>query len=170
MLPGQIYTVKKMNEIGQIEEIKKPTSVTVFGVLNIVFGGLFFICTPIAIFGYLVAAKKLEITYADKVSSIVSISVSSCLSTWQLILGIGLLKFKKWSRFGSIIYACCDIFWTISGFIASIVLSLLGLTNMMQSDYINQTIGIVVGLIYPALLLIFMKSQKVKNAFALIGG
>src|SRR4030042_260532 len=38
----------------------KPTSVTVFGVLNIVFGGLGLLCTPVGIFATIASSKTLE--------------------------------------------------------------------------------------------------------------
>jgi hypothetical protein len=155
--------------------IEKPTSVTVFGLLNIVFGGLGLICTSSLIIGLPFFADKLsqtEITVVDKISFIVGIG----LSIWELTLGIGLLKLKRWARRGTVIYASCDIIWVLLGIGMSIFYLSTGRMNLSDNNmpgyniYIGQSCGMIIPLIYPILLLIFMQTNKVKEVFGAIGG
>ncbi len=106
---------------------------------------------------------------------LLSCLVSVVLSIWLIVLGIGLLRMKKWSRRGSIIYAWVSIglHTVIRGYPAVIIL--LGLANLPKDvgrwhfwvTYAGMTL---MAFIYPILLLIFMKTEKVKRAFAAVWG
>jgi hypothetical protein len=150
--------------------VEKPTSVTVFGVLNCVFGGLGLLCTP---FGLLVGAaamqKTMEATAAYKTWTLAGGIIGIGFSIWLLVLGIGLLMFKKWARSGSVVYACIMIVWSIIGVgvnIAAVWLHWITVPEAGLPGYIGGTVGgMCGGLIYPVLLLIFMQTSKVKQAF-----
>ena len=92
------------------------------------------------------------------------------LSVWLLTLGIGLLMIKKWARRGSILYGWLGITVTILETAVNIIAYKLGWISVGEGElpgYIGGTCGgLIGGLIYPVLLLIFMKTDKVKQAFA----
>jgi hypothetical protein len=164
--------------------VEKPTSVTVFGVLNCVFGGLGIICTPISLIGLFIGdllpmaqANRMEIAPGYKVFLVISAIAGVCFAAWLLSLGIGLLKMKSWARRGSVIYACIAIVWGIAGIIITVLATLLGWMGPAESEtpamiggMVGGACGGMLGLIYPVLLLIFMQSRKVKEAFAVVGG
>jgi len=163
--------------------IEKPTSVTVFGVLNCVFGGIGLVCTPFSMIGILMPmpGQSMEFAPAYKIFLLISSVVGICFSGWLLALGIGLLKFKGWARRGSVIYACVAIVWGIFGIILSIAAISLGWMGAPEGMAEPQKAGMIggmvggicggaLGLIYPVLLLIFMRTAKVKDAFRIIEG
>jgi hypothetical protein len=157
--------------------IEKPTSVTVFGVLNCVFGGMGLLCTPFSMIGIMMPNQAMEIAPPYKIFLLVSSVAGICFSAWLLSLGIGLLKFKGWARRGSIIYACIAIVWGIAGLILSFLAMSMGWMAAPEGQMAGMIGGMlggicggIVGLIYPVLLLIFMHTSKVKEAFRAIGG
>ena len=105
---------------------------------------------------------------------LLSCLVNVGLSIWLIVLGVGLLRMTKWARRGSVLYAWVRIgLCTVTrGYTAFVVLS--GLANPPKDGrwhFWMTYAGItLLGLIYPILLLIFMKTAKVKRAFAAIGG
>jgi hypothetical protein len=164
--------------------IEKPTSVTVFGILNCVFGGLAIICTPFSILGLFISdllpvtqQNRFEIEGGYKVFLVISSIAGICFAAWLLALGIGLLKLKSWARRGSVIYACIAIVWSIASIILSVLATYLGWVAPPEGGepaviggMIGGICGGIVGMIYPLLLLIFMKTNKVKQAFGVVGG
>lgn len=153
----------------------KPTSVTVFGVLNIVFGGMGLLCTPFsAVVGLASMYKTMETTPAYMAWNIFAACIGFGLSIWLLILGIGLLMMKRWARRGSVVYSIANIIWAILAVginIAALSLGWLTVPESQLPGFIGGTCGgLCGGLIYPVLLLIFMQTDKVKQAFAAIGG
>ena len=157
-----------------MQTVEKPTSVTVFGILNIVFGGLGLLCTP---FGLLVGVaaiqKTMEATAAYKMWTLASGIVGIGFSIWLLVLGIGLVTMKRWARGGSVIYACVVIIWNIIGVgmsIAAVSLKWITVPEAGLPGFIGGTVGgMCGGLIYPVLLLIFMQTARVKQAFQAMG-
>jgi hypothetical protein len=162
---------------------ERPTGVTVFGVLNIVFGGMGILCTPFSILGIFVGdlipmgESSIEIAAGYKIYLMVSSVVGIGFSAWLLVLGIGLLKFKRWARRGSVIYSVIAIVWGIAGIgLGVLALSLgwmaapQGQLPAMAGGMVGGMCGGIISLIYPVLLLIFMQTAKVKQAFAAIEG
>ena len=150
------------------QAIEKPTSVMVFGILNIVFGGLGLICTPFTLFGLVLAGRTMEMAPAYKIVLLVSCIVSIVFSAWLLTLGIGLLKMKSWGRSGSVIYSIVTIVWGIAGVALNILSLHFGWMTVPEGGlpgFIGGMCGGVVGMVYPVLLLIFMSTSKVKRAF-----
>jgi len=89
-------------------------------------------------------------------------------SAWLLALGISLLKFKRWARRGSVIYSIIVIVRHIIRSVLYFAALSLGWFTMAQNQWIAVVVGIFslpLGLIYPVLLLIFMNTAKVKQAF-----
>jgi len=158
-----------------LQVVEKPTSVTVFGILNIVFGGLRLLL--FISFGLLVGVsamqKTMEATAAYKMWSLASGFIGIGFSIWLLVLGIGLVTMKRWARGGSVIYACVMIVWiiVIVGMnIAALFLKWINLPEAGLPEFIGGTCGGLIGMIYPVLLLIFMRTEKVRKAFEAIGG
>jgi hypothetical protein len=152
-----------------VQPIEKPTSVTVFGVLNCVFGGMGLLCTPFSIFGMVAAGKTMEMAPSYKIFLLVSSFIGIGFSIWLLALGVGLLTFKNWARRGSVIYAWITIVWGITAFGLNILALSCGWITPPEGGmpgYIGGTVGgMCGGLIYPVLLLIFMQTARVKQAF-----
>ncbi|MFA5239136.1 MAG: hypothetical protein WC476_05430 [Phycisphaerae bacterium] len=150
--------------------IEKPTSVTVFGILNCVFGGMGLLCTPFGMFvGAAAMQKTMQATAAYRIWMFVGGFVGIGFSCWLLALGIGLLTFKKWARRGCVAYACTVIVWNFIGVgvnIASLALHWITVPEASLPGFVGGTVGgMCGGLIYPILLLIFMQTDKVKRAF-----
>ena len=164
-----------MNEEGRNEAqsvtqtIKKPTSVIVFGVLNIVIG----IYQLIRIFPGLYRTitsvyKEMGRGTSSEILFLLLIIVGIGLSVWLIVLGTGLLKMKRWSRRGSIMYARIQIVFMIITLGAIFISSIIDWQNFPR--VIRASVNIDNGLaliqwIYMILLLIFMKTAKVKEAF-----
>lgn len=158
-----------------LQVVEKPTSVTVFGVLNIVFGGLRLLFLSFGLLvGVAATQKTMETTAAYKTWTLASCLVGIGFSIWLLVLGIGLVTMKKWARGGSVIYACVMIVWIIviaSMNIAALSLKWINIPEAILPVFIGSMVGgMCGGLIYPVLLLIFMQTEKVRKAFAAIGG
>jgi hypothetical protein len=150
--------------------IEKPTSVTVFGILNIVFGCMGLICTPFSLLlGVAAMQKTMETTTAYKMWTLVSGFIGIGFSVWLLVLGIGLVTMRRWARSGSVIYACVTILWSIIVVgmnIAALSLKWVIMPEAEMAGFVGGTVGgMCGGLIYPVLLLIFMQTEKVKRAF-----
>jgi len=157
----------------------KPASVTVFGVLNCIFGGLGLICTPLALLGVFFSDKfpQMEMTNFDKTYSFISSIVGIGFAIWEILVGIALLRFLPGARRSAVIYAACAVILVVLSMGVNIYSLSTGQITPPESTrpgaevgfYIGQSCGMFIPLIYPVLLLIFMKTAKVKEAFRLIG-
>ena len=149
------------------EAPERPTAVTVFGILNCVFGGIGMMCAPASFLLIPLMEKQMQVTSGDKMWMLVSGVVGFIFSAWLLTMGIGLLMFKGWARMGSIVYACFYIPWIL----LTAILNFIDMSQQFASNpeavpgYIGGACGGILGLIYPVLLLIFMNTAKVKQAF-----
>jgi hypothetical protein len=153
-----------------VQPVEKPTSVTVFGILNIVFGGMGLICTPFSLLvGVPAMQETMQATAPYRMWTLAAGFIGIGFSIWLLVLGIGLVTMKKWARGGSVIYACVMIVWIIviaSMNIAALSLKWINVPETGLPGFIGGTVGgMCGGLIYPILLLIFMQTAKVKQAF-----
>jgi hypothetical protein len=152
---------------------ERPMAVWVFGVLNIAVGCYQLI--PIFLLFYkIVTVYKNSCSIGGLSYILLASGISVGLSIWLIVLGIGLLRMKKWSRRGSVIYSwvqivLCIVVW---GYTTVIILS--GMANPPRGGrwpfWIIYALRMLIGLIYPVTLLIFMKTEKVKRAFSAIGG
>ncbi|MGA2171902.1 MAG: hypothetical protein ABSG82_02660 [Sedimentisphaerales bacterium] len=157
------------------QTVEKPTSVMVFGVLNIAIG-----CWQLArilpgSYNVLVSTcQNLGAIRASDVWALLLIAVGIGLLIWLLVLGIGLLMFRKWSRRGSVMYAWIQIVLAIITLGVLFVSLFIGWSSLPRDRLGDFIVGICKGLIsslvYPILLLLFMQTEKVKRAFAAVGG
>jgi hypothetical protein len=147
---------------------KRPMPATVFGILNIIFGGIGLLCSPLSFIG--VFASQQLILYAPpfKIWLIIGAVVGIFAGGWLLASGIGLLKLKKWALSGSYIYAWFAIVWGIVGTAMNAVALATGMVTMAREampGFIGGMIGGTVGLVYPILMLVFLKRPHVRQAF-----
>jgi hypothetical protein len=156
-----------------VQTVKKPFSVTIFGILNIVIGCYQLI--RILPGSYKITARAfsdLEGITVSRISFLLILVVGIGLSIWLLILGIGLLKMKRWARRGSVIYAWIQIVFIVITLGSLFVSLLIGWTSLPKDGWaffnVNNCIALI-SWIYMVLLLIFMKATKVKRAFAAAG-
>jgi hypothetical protein len=163
--------------------MQRPTSVSVFGILNIIFAcfGVIGILGSIAMF-YLPNNSNNPVlkimqdnpTYAAFMK--ISIPLGILSSVMLLTAGIGLLNLKNWARLLSIGYAIYAILFGVLGAVLNflfIIRPLLEKASQQQGPEAAGAIGGAIGggiggcfsLIYPILLLIFMTRPKLVAAF-----
>lgn len=162
---------------------KRPTSVNVFGILNIVFAGW-------GVVGLLGSAVLLfaspdfnnpviKIMHENpgyaiwvKIGFLLGIPGCAVLAA----SGIGLLFLKPWARVLSIVYAIYAIVLGIVGTAVNAIFLVLPMLHQAQEQSgpaaagaiggaIGGILGGCFGVIYPVLLLIFMMRPKIAAAF-----
>jgi hypothetical protein len=135
----------------------RPTSVTVLGILNIVFGSLGLIYTPSIVEKQIQQrAEMLQLESATMAYRVGGYIGSFSCMILLLAAGIGLLYQKRWARQCSYGYG-----WF------AIVCGLLLIIKAAISDYeiqFDYLYDLIIGLIYPIILVIFMKRPNVVEA------
>ena len=163
--------------------MQRPTSVTVFGILNIVFAafGVLGLIAAIALF-FLPADSNNPVikimhenaAYALWLKVCIPLGVLSCSAL--LAAGIGLLRLKSWARKLSIGYAIYAIVFGLVGMVVNFVVLIEPMIKQAQNQQgpeaagaiggaIGGSLGGCFGLIYPVVLLIFMLRPAVAAAF-----
>ena len=153
-------------------EPARPTAVTVFGVLNIVFGALGLLSMPcVMILIFAMPRDFMNPTRAVKAWLFFSNVIGFVVAILLIIIGIGLLKLKAWARKWAIGYGWFAIVWGVLGIIVNLILMTSGAYGYSHdaapgamSGMIGGTVGGLFGLIYPILLIVFMQRPNVKNA------
>ena len=164
--------------------MQRPTSVTVFGVLNLVFGalGLFGMLFTIIIFILPLPTANnpvLEIMRNSPGYALwmkMAIPLGFLAAGVSIAAGIGLLKLKNWGRALSIGYAIYSIGAVLLGSALNYFFIMQPLMEQASQKSgpeaagligaaIGGTFGSCFGMIYPVLLLIFMFRPKVVAAF-----
>jgi len=164
--------------------MQRPVSVTVFAVLNIVFGTMGFVAMIFSI----VIMRVLPTTPDNPVLDIMRNSPG--YATWMKIAlplgflatgvsvasGIGLLKLKSWGRLLAIGYAIYGIVASLAGAVANYIFVMHPLMEQASQKSgpeaagligvaIGGTFGTCFGMILPVLLLFFMFRPNVVAAF-----
>lgn len=163
----------------------RPTTATVFGVLNVIFGLL-------GLFGGIIGLAMLALMQSEALGqqdlpptlnnptlntiNLVNSVLGLGLSCVLIASGVGLLKFKAWGRSSANLYAIGSLILLVIGLIAHVIFMLLPALEIMNSmDAQNpEEVGLVagafggliggcVGAIYPLLLLIFMNRRQFKE-------
>lgn len=164
--------------------MNRPMSVSVFGMLNIVFGAF-------GLLGVLMSAPMFFSKAADSKNYVIQVMHSSSIfSAWMVIsavvgavasaallgAGIGMLQLKPWSRKISVGYAIYSLVMTPIGVVMEFLFVLPVLiaqahqqpgpvASAAVNGAIGNMFGSLLGLIYPVLLLIFMLRRNVIAAF-----
>jgi hypothetical protein len=168
-----------MTEQGQ-QRMQRPTSVTVFGILNIIFAALGIFGTIASIVLFLAPPDPnnpmIKIMYENPAYAIwfkVEIPLGILSGAALLAAGIGLLCLKSWARTLSMAYAIYAILFGILGMVANFIFLYRPMAEKLQGPaaagatgaMIGGSIGGCLSLIYPILLLIFMRRPTVTAAF-----
>ena len=164
----------------------RPTPVTVFGILNIIFGALGLLCMPFSMLALFMppnpsfpnpALDLMRSNEAYRLWMMVSTVLGMIVSGVLLAAGIGLLMLKSWGHKASIGYS---IYAIVMGLISIplsyflIVAPLMAQASQTQNPQqqgaafggaVGGLFGGCLGLIYPILLLIFMKQPNVVAVF-----
>ena len=152
---------------------KRPTSVTVLATLNIIFGGLSLLCSPFGIIGLLIPQPNspFQMGPGMRMYSLVSYAVGFVMAIVLLSSGIGLLNLKRWARETTCVYGWIALIWGILGTVITAVMFTSHLGGASQEEMpmviggiIGGMCGGVFGLIYPVLLIIFMRKPSIVQA------
>ena len=168
--------------------MQRPTSVTVFGILNLVFGALGLCGTAWSLtmfFGPFAkemakgnpVLQKMQANPAFGVYSNVSAGLGFVFTLVLLAGGVGLLRMRPWGRTASIVYG---VYGIIAAVVGSAVAFLFILAPLLQEaeklppaeraavigGVGGGAIGACFGMVYPILLLVFMFRKNVVDAFA----
>ena len=159
---------------------QRPISVTIFGILNIgfaVFGMLGMLLSMAVLSRSNVAANPIMKEMYENPNYIawmkISLPLGSIVSVILLAAGIGLLLLQNWARIVSIGYGVYAILAGIAGGLVmlNICVSMMhnnsGGASGMGALFamFGSIFGMVIGLVYPILLIIFMTRPKIVAAF-----
>ena len=146
-----------------------PTFIKVFSILNMVFGGLGLLCTPINFISIPLAAKTLGYSPLMKGYLIFSSVWGLIAAAILLASGIGLWKLKPWARKLSVWYSVVALVIGLAGIVVVIsAFGDLGGGNEMEraqkvGGIVWGVIGGLVGLVYNVLLIVFLSKLKAKQ-------
>ena len=171
----QIRTLGGFSASGIItSQPERPTSVTVLGILNIVFGTLNLMCTPFIFIGLFMPQPEgtpFAMGPGMKAYTAVGAIVGLIASGVLIGTGIGLLKLKDWARRMTSYYGWFALVWGVIGVIINGVMMSSSLSGMSEAEtpalvggMIGGMCGGIIGLIYPILLIIYMKRPNVIEA------
>lgn len=152
----------------------RPTSVTVFGILNIVFGGLGLLCMPVALLPMFLPAEMQQGTQLGpgmKAYLGVTLVIGFFCNILLVATGIGLLNLKRWARQWSYYYAWFAIFMGVVGITITILMSMSGMQGASEQKMAEEVGGLIggmcggiIGLIYPIFLIVYMRRPNVVEA------
>ena len=151
----------------------RPRSVTVLGILNIVFGGLSLLCSPLGIISLVIPQPNnpFQMTPEMKQVSLIGYGIGFVFAIILLASGIGLLNLKKWARQAAYIYAWVAIVWGILSSIANGIMFSSSLSGASPEEMpiviggiVGGMCGGLLGLIYPVILIIFLRKPRVIEA------
>lgn len=163
--------------------MQRPTSATVFGILNIVFAafGVCGLVASVALFSMpqgsdnpVLKIMRENPAYENWIKMSIGIGVVGCVAL--LVAGIGLLGMKPWARKLTIGYAIYAILFGLLGLVVNYIYLFQPLIEQASHNAgpqaagalggtIGGTVGGCFGMIYPILLLIFMTRPKFVAAF-----
>jgi uncharacterized membrane protein YeaQ/YmgE (transglycosylase-associated protein family) len=147
-----------------------PTFIKVFSILNMIFGGLGLLCTPMNFIGIPLAAKTLgnsPMMLGYMIFSSVWGFIGACV---LLASGIGLWKLKAWARKLAVWYSVLAIVLGVVGaFVLASAFGQMGGGNEMEraqriGGIIGGVVGSLVGLVYNVLLIVFLVRPAAKRA------
>ncbi|HUD48040.1 MAG TPA: hypothetical protein VMR33_14505 [Candidatus Baltobacteraceae bacterium] len=156
---------------------QRPISVTVFGILNIGFALFTFAGLLLAGLGTLLKHSgnpALNALGPDTAWTHFRFAISVFFGIVLTVSGIGLLLLQNWARVLAILYSVLQILFVMADAVFSQRLMMQAITSQVHGvppavvELIGNlifAIGIVIGLAYPVLLLIFMTRPKIIDAF-----
>lgn len=150
----------------------RPTSLSVFGIINIVFGFFGLLCSPFGIIGSFGPSTSTVLgDEGFRAFTIASSLIEFLLSGILLALGIGLLRVQNWARAGSAVYGWLVIAKNLAAF-GVILYFIMPHLSHARGAGMAEAIGAIVGglfgglfsMIYPILLIIFMQRPIARAA------
>ncbi len=171
-LGGHLPPVSSAEEL-MPPSIIRPKPVTVFGILNIIFGILGLLCTPLAIAVTFLPNQPegLQLGPAMKAYGIVGHIIGFAVSILLLAAGIGLLHLKRWARKASYGYGWFALVWALVGLAVNVIVysSMLPKASpetmpAVVGGLVGGMCGGIVGLVYPIFLIVYMKRPLVVEA------
>lgn len=157
----------------------RPASVTVFGVLNLLYGGLSLcgVAVTIPLLMVEVGQKPVGMLGSEslvyQVWTYFSLAISVPLTIQLLAAGVGLLRMRRWGLTLSLWYAALDLLLT---FVGVVFIAIYVAVPLLQGEVaggpaeiggaIGGVIGGAFGMIYPALMWYFLSRPHVAAAFA----
>jgi len=164
--------------------MQRPTSVTVFGILNIGFAVVGFVSLLVTILMFAMVRDTtnnpvLQLIHNNPGYAAwmnLSLVLGFLARAVLLTAGIGLLKLKPWARTLSIVYGIYEIVMVLVGTTVNYVFLMQPMLEQAHGKQgpeaaaaiggaIGGTVGGCFGIIYPVLLLIFMMRANVVAAF-----
>ena len=165
--------------------MQRPTAVTVFGILNIVFG-------VFAIIGMVASAAVLSMGQPGANPALETMMQSGVAGAWmkismvlggiaaivEIVSGIGLLQLQEWGRKAALGFAAYSILAAIVSAFINFTFVVMPMMNQsgtsadpaMKAMAIGGAVGTVIGscggLVYPLFLLFFMTRPEIIAAFA----
>ena len=144
----------------------RPTSISVFGILNITLGiiGIYIPLGAIFLQAILNAQPKLESNSVQPVLSTwdtFSIVVGFLASVALIFIGVGMLSLKPLSRKACIFYS----FYSVFHFLLDFVHDVLGPENQVNEPIFVVILDIVISFLYPIILWVFMARPSVVEVF-----
>ncbi|CAN5739276.1 hypothetical protein BH23PLA1_BH23PLA1_44260 [soil metagenome] len=165
----------------------RPTVVTVFGILALIYGGVGLLCNPVNaavnlavdLQGELPDDPIMQIAVSDTYRLGIGIYSIACFGFCLVLTlaGIGLLMMKPWGRTLAMIYGVSSLLGSLIylGFVSVVLFVPLiqeaGQANRPEATGVafgaifGGSVVILLGMILPALLLIFMRKPAVVQAF-----
>ncbi len=148
----------------------RPASVTVFGTLNIIFGSLALLCSPFGIIGLLVpqTGNPFPMTGAIRMMALVGYGIGFIFAIVLLASGIGLLKQRSWARQTAYLYGWAALIWGVLSLVINLSLMMPSMGNVPEETapaviggFVGGMCGGLISLIYPVLLIVFMRKPHV---------
>lgn len=163
----------------------RPASLTVFGILNIIFGVIGLCGTAGGVLPFVmdlpsdpgVPNPMLDLIKSNagyRTFLMVSLALGAIIAVLVLAAGIGLLLSKAWGRTLSIVYGWYTIVAAIVGMVVNWYVMQPLLAKMQEAGgpgqlavtagLVGGLIGAGLGMIYPILLLVFMNRPAIRAA------
>ena len=157
-----------------VHDAPKPSSIKVFGILNIVFGAMGLICGGAGVLFFVLATQSSEFAfelnrvmsaqYAE--GSITFLQLSSCfgviMSLILIVCGVGLLREKNWGRTGSLGYAAFQTLYSLAS--AGVSMTMVKSDELFIFSAGGAMCGVLFALIYPICILFFLTRPSVVEA------
>ncbi len=150
----------------QIVEI--PISISAFGVLNILFASYYLVRMSLVLHGIVKGYEGWETLETPEILDMLLSAFGIVFMSWLFVLGFGLIMMKRWARRGAVLYGWIQVVCMVIALGCFVISVKIGWTSMPKDirAFINLNNGIAVTYwIYMVLLLVLMKTKKVKRAF-----
>lgn len=168
LIPRPPAIVAEPMSVGAPAVNPRPPSVTVFGILAIVFGAFGLLCSPLS-----VLIHSLPIPDMPKIEGffkqwvLASAVLGTAAGIFKIAFGIGLLRLRSWARKAAVWYGFYAIVMQLAGLGIGINYAGMGGKGRPEDvmiGIVSAVVGAVLGLAYAALLIIFMNRKPARDA------